>query len=249
MPSKRGLILGGTREARELANLLADDPTFDLVTSLAGVTSAPHVPTGEIRKGGFGGWDGLAEYLRDEKIDFLVDATHPFAVKISRHAVAACETAGIRLFSLVRPPWTAQAGDNWSVVPDMASAAKTVPPNKRAFLTIGRKDIPAFLNRTDVTWFSRSIEPPGLDLPANWSHFEDRPPFKLEDEVAFLKNEKIDLLVTKNSGSDATIAKLKAARQLVLPVIMVARPTHEKTPDAETAKDMADLLRTQISTN
>ncbi|MHA1524824.1 MAG: cobalt-precorrin-6A reductase [Alphaproteobacteria bacterium] len=247
MPAKRGLILGGTGEARQLAEILAGDPGFALVTSLAGVTSAPNIPTGEIRKGGFGGWDGLAKYLKDEKIDFLVDGTHPFAVRISRHAVAACELGETEYFSLLRAPWEKRPEDNWIPVADMTQAAEVVPARARAFLTIGRKDIPAFLARTDVTWTSRSIESLDLKLPANWSHLEARPPFSLEDELAFLELHKFDVLITKNSGG-ATGAKLEAARQLSVPVIMVARPTPLIPASAETAPDMAKLLQVRFAT-
>ncbi len=247
MPAKRGLILGGTGEARQLAEILAGDPGFALVTSLAGVTSAPNVPTGEIRKGGFGGWDGLAKYLKDEKIDFLVDATHPFAVRISRHAVAACEQGETEYFSLLRAPWVEKPEDNWIPVADMTQAAEVVPARARAFLTIGRKDIPAFLTRTDVIWTSRSIEPLDIELPTNWVHFLAQPPFSLEDELAFLKHHEIEVLITKNSGG-ATGAKLKAARQLSVPVIMVARATPLVPPSAETAHDMAKLLQVRFAT-
>jgi len=246
MPAKRGLILGGTREARQLADMLADDPVFQLVTSLAGVTKTPNVPTGEIRKGGFGGWDGLARYLGDEKIDFLVDATHPFAVRISHHAAKACDEAGVVYLSLVRPPWKRGPDDNWIPVPDMAAAVKTVPAGSRAFLTIGRKDVAAFLTRTDVAWLARSIEPPDIDLPANWTHFEARPPFSLQHELEFLKENQVDILVCKNSGG-ATESKLAAARELGLRVVMVNRAAPARAPSAETVEELARLLRARFS--
>lgn len=218
MPRKI-LILAGTAEARLLANRLANIG-HDVISSFAGVTEDPVLPEGKIRKGGFGGVEGLRTYLTDENIEILVDATHPFAAVMSAHAAEASEN----IMRLQRPAWTALKNDHWLDVGDVAAAVATLPFEARTMLTIGRKETGAFTSRPDLTGVVRMIEPPAEPLPARWQLILQRPPFTLAAEQALLQQHKITHVVTKNAGGKETAAKLEAARNLGLPVVMIARP-------------------------
>jgi precorrin-6A/cobalt-precorrin-6A reductase len=178
------------------------------------------------RIGGFGGAEGLHRYLIDERIDAVIDATHPFAVRISANAVVAANSARIPIGSLVRPPWEARDGDTWSVVagPLEAAAALGVAP-RRVFLTVGRLELSAFASAPHHTYIARTIDPAGdIALPPQMSFIRARPPFDHHAEAAFLAREKIDVVVSKNAGSDETYGKIAAARALHIPVVMIARP-------------------------
>ncbi|WP_418115408.1 cobalt-precorrin-6A reductase [Sorlinia euscelidii] len=219
------LILGGTREAR----LLAEDPHFPqqarFIFSLAGVTQAPDLPQGQTRLGGFGGVEGLIAYLERENIAAVIDATHPFAARISHHAATACAATCRPILRLGRPAWQRQPGDHWVDVASMDDAvpALGVEP-RRVLLTTGRQHVAPFIKAPQHYYFLRSIEPVSQDLPRFFETIIARPPFKLEDELALLTRLKIDVLVTKNSGAPAIAAKLDAARRLGLRVIMINRP-------------------------
>jgi len=220
------LILGGTGEAAALAARAALVPQLRVITSLAGRTSAPLAPHGELRRGGFGGADGLAAYLRDAAIDLVVDATHPFAAVISRHAAEACARAGKPSLMLVRPPWQRQSGDRWIEVDDLAGAAAALPGlARRVFLSVGRQELRTFRAVRDCWFLVRLIEPPRAALPlAEAEIITARGPFTVEDERQLMTSRRIEALVSKNSGGDATYAKIAAARELGLPVVMVRRP-------------------------
>ena len=219
----RVLILGGTTEGRELASACAPIPDLEVTSSLAGRTTSPLLPAGKVRIGGFGGVDGLTSYLRHEGIDAVVDATHPFAATMTAHAVAASAQAKVPLLILRRPGWTEQPGDRWHRVSDLATAAKLFPDlGERVFLTTGRQSIAAFAE-VDACWFlSRSVEPPAEPLPGRLQVLLDRGPFTRTGERALLTEHRIDVLVTKDSGGST--AKLDAARELGLPVVLVDRP-------------------------
>jgi precorrin-6A/cobalt-precorrin-6A reductase len=222
----RVLILGGTTEASRLATLIAGDARFDAILSLAGRTSAPEAQPLPTRTGGFGGADALATWLRDEKIDAVIDATHPFADRISANAVTACRQAGVPLASIIRPEWHAEAGDRWQFVPKAgaAAAALGVPP-RRVFLGLGRQELAAFALAPQHRYIARVIEPPEAShLPPHLTLLQARGPFDLDAEIRLLSNEKIEVVVSKNSGGNATYAKIEAARTLGLTVIMIARP-------------------------
>jgi precorrin-6A/cobalt-precorrin-6A reductase len=236
------LLLGGTSEARELAVAL-HDAGLPAVTSLAGRT-VPDPPPGELRVGGFGGPEALARYLTERGITAVVDATHPFAAGISATAVAACEAADIPLLRIERPPWRPAPGDRWIAVPDLAAAAAEVPEHgTRVLLTTGRQDAAAFAH-VDAAWFLiRSITAPAPPLPPRHEVLLDRGPYTLPGELALLDRHAIDLMVTKNSGGEATAAKLLAARQRGLPVIVVERPPLVPARTVATAAEAADLLR------
>lgn len=235
------LLLGGTGEARELADGLRDHPQIRVVTSLAGRTARPRIPGGEVRIGGFGGVDGLAGWLRSEQIDAVVDATHPFAARITANAAAACERLRLPLLIYRRPGWHRQDGDDWRRVESLAAAADQVPPEARVFLTVGRSGLAAFAG-LDRPWFlARCVEAPEPPLPPRLSVVLSRGPFALADELALIREHRVDLLVTKDSGSRATAAKLDAARELGLPVLMVDRPP--LPADARVAATEPDVLR------
>jgi precorrin-6A/cobalt-precorrin-6A reductase len=221
--SARVLILGGTTEGRELASACAAVPGLEVISSLAGRTSSPLLPAGEVRIGGFGGIDGLADYLRRQRIDAVVDATHPFAATMTAHAVAASARVDVPLLVLRRPGWIEQSGDQWHRVPDLTTAAEVLPAlGERVFLTTGRQSIAAFAG-VDACWFlSRSVEPPADPRPARLQVLLDRGPFTLAGERALLAGHRIDVLVTKDSGGST--AKLDAAREAGLPVVLVDRP-------------------------
>jgi len=181
----------------------------------------------------------LRDFIRRETITLMVDATHPFAAQISAHAARAGAQAGVRVLRLERPPWESQAGDDWVKVADIDEAAQAVPEGARVLLTIGRQEVAPFFARQDIHVMARMIEPPQLHVPAHAQVLLARPPFTLEQECALMEEQHITVLVTKNSGGDATFAKIGAARSLGLPVIMIARP--EKPPLA-TASAVDELL-------
>jgi precorrin-6A/cobalt-precorrin-6A reductase len=222
----RVLLLGGTFEASKLADLLAGQRGITSTLSFAGRTSALRPPKIPYRIGGFGGVNGLNAYLEAERIDVLVDATHPFAEQMSRHASIAAARAKIPLVVLSRPAWVARAGDHWIEVADMAAAAAALGrERKRVFLTVGRLQIGVFAAAPQHFYLIRTIEPlaPSAGLPC-YRVIHGRGPFRFEAEDKLLREESIDVLVSKNSGGEAAFAKILAARHLGLPVVMVARP-------------------------
>jgi precorrin-6A/cobalt-precorrin-6A reductase len=238
MSAPRVLILGGTAEARALAALAVAryGTALDVVTSLAGRTSAPAAIAGHVRRGGFGGVEGLATYLAAERIAALVDATHPFAATIHRAARLAAEQAQVARATLVRPPWRAQPGDRWIEVADAQAAAALLPGlGKRVWLTVGGKELAAFA--AVPAWFLvRRIEPGPSLLPGEV--VLGRGPFSLEAEQALIQHHAIDALVTKASGGAQTRAKLDAARAAGIPVVLIRRPPPEPgtvVADAEAA--------------
>jgi precorrin-6A/cobalt-precorrin-6A reductase len=224
------LILGGTGEARALAERLAARPGFRVTLSLAGRTAAPAAAPCALRVGGFGGPDGLAAWLAAERIGALVDATHPFARRISANARAAARAAGVPLVALARRPWAAVAGDRWTRVPDMPAAAGAlgeITP-ARVFLAIGRQEVAAFRAAPRHRYLVRSVEPPDpADLPPRAETILARGPFTEAEERALLAARGIEVVVAKNSGGEATYGKIAAARALGLPVVMVDRPPSE----------------------
>ena len=244
------LILGGTTEASDLARALADDPAIRAVLSLAGRTRAPVLPPAvAARRGGFGGVDGLARYLRDHAVDALVDATHPFAAQMSRHALEAAELAGVRRVAIIRPAWQPQPGDNWTAVPTMPAAAQALgAPPRRVFLAVGRQELAPFAAAPWHDYLIRSIEPPDPgDLPPRARCVAARGPFEPEAERRLLRDEGIEVLVAKNAGGAAAVAKLTAARELGLPVVMVERPPAVPGPAVADAAGALAWLRGHVA--
>ncbi|MGW2178468.1 cobalt-precorrin-6A reductase [Streptomyces sp. NPDC001732] len=223
------LVLGGTTEARRLAELLVEvAPDGGRVTSsLAGRVAGPRLPPGEVRIGGFGGVDGLAAWLRTHRVDALIDATHPFAGTISFNAAAAAAATHVPLLALRRPGWVPGDGDDWHPVDSLAGAAAALPAlGRRVFLTTGRMGIAAFAGLEPLWFLMRSVDAPdpGVPHPARMEVLLDRGPFTLEGERRLIDRHRIDVLVTKDSGGDATAPKLTAAREAGIPVVVVRRP-------------------------
>ncbi|WP_280263174.1 cobalt-precorrin-6A reductase [Nocardia wallacei] len=243
----RVLILGGTREARELAETAGREPGFEVVSSLAGRVRAPVLPAGPVRVGGFGGTDGLRTWLSDNGIQVLVDATHPFAATMTVHATAAGASLGLPVVHLRRAGWREAPGDRWLRVPDLAAAAETVArTGTRIFLTIGRQGVGAFAHLSGRWFLIRAIDPPSGPCPPEHEMLLARGPFTVADEARLLADRRIDVLVTKDSGGELTAAKLTAARERRIPVVMVDRPPLPAGAlTVETAGAAWDWLRAQ----
>ena len=239
------LILGGTSEASALAQALQGK--FHATLSLAGRTQTPRQPV-PFRSGGFGGVEGLIAYLKAHDITGVVDATHPFASQMSRHAALACAAAQIPLIQLSRPAWEQQSGDIWQEVDTVAGAVSALPlAPKRIFLTHGRLDLAEFARAPQHFYLIRTIDPPpGLDILAKngvpHRLILARGPFAAAKEAALLASEHIDILITKNSGGAATYAKISAARAARIPVILLRRPKAEACPQAASVDDVLHWL-------
>lgn len=245
------LILGGTAEANALAEAAAEayGPGLAITVSLAGLTRTPVLPgAGTVRRGGFGGAEGLAAHIRGEGVDFVIDATHPFAARITANAAEACAATGAPLLRLDRPPWTPQPGDDWRIVPDMAAAAALLPAlGSTAFLTVGAGDLAPFATIRGVDLILRLVDPP-RELPIEPAALIlARGPFTVEGERTLLDTYGIDVLVAKNSGGAATAAKLTAARQAGISVVMVDRPRRPAGPVAETVDQALDWLGRRLA--
>ncbi|MFI8926927.1 cobalt-precorrin-6A reductase [Streptomyces sp. NPDC053474] len=232
------LILGGTTEARRLAEHLADEapPGLRVTNSLAGRVAAPRLPPGEVRVGGFGGAEGLAAWLRTHAVDALIDATHPFAGTMSFHAARAAAVAHVPLLALRRPGWVPVPGDDWREAASLEEAAALLPAlGERVFLTTGRMGLAAFA-ALDEQWFLvRSVDAPEAPHPPRMEVLLDRGPFTLDGERELLRRHRVDVLVTKDSGGAATAPKLTAAREAGIPVVVVRRP-----PVPEGVPEVAD---------
>jgi precorrin-6A/cobalt-precorrin-6A reductase len=233
------LVLGGTGEARELAGAL-DAAGVHVTSSLAGRVSHPRLPAGAVRIGGFGGPDGLARWLTEHGVVAVVDATHPFAERISASAASACPRADVPLLRLQRPGWREGPEDDWHWVADLEQAADAIPSlGERVLLTTGRQGLPAFAGVRDAWFLVRCVEPPEPPLPPRHELLLDRGPYTLDGELALMDEHQIELVVTKDSGGTLTAAKLQAAHTRRLPVIVVRRPPR---PDVASVATVADAL-------
>jgi len=246
MNETRLLILGGTGEASALARavLARFGDRIEVTTALAGRTVRPGPIPGQVRIGGFGGAAGLARYLAEQKIDRVIDATHPFAADISRAARLACDQAQVPRLLLLRPAWRRHPLDRWIEVDSVEAAAQIVGRvGRRAFLTVGSGEIDAFVAATAVRFVVRMIDPPREPPPLRFHEVVlGRGPFALAEERHLLQVKAIDVLVCKASGGAATEAKLVAARELSLPVIMVRRPPAERGLSVDTVEGAIDWL-------
>lgn len=246
MTTRTLLILGGTTEGYKLAEAAVTLPGLRVISSLAGRVGNPRLPAGEVRIGGYGGEAGLADYLRREKIDAVIDATHPFAARMGRNAAEACAATAIALLRLERPAWQPVDGDRWSEVDSWPAAAaalrgdEAIPPARRVFLALGRQELSHFTGLDNIWFLIRSVEAPDDGVTfAKSELLLARGPFRYADELALLRQHGIDTIVCKNSGGDATDGKLIAARHLGLRVVMLRRP---RRPDLPTAPDVTAAM-------
>ncbi|MGL4174410.1 MAG: cobalt-precorrin-6A reductase [Actinomycetota bacterium] len=233
------LILGGTSEARALAAHLVTDHDMNVVSSLAGRVSAPKLPVGAVRIGGFGGVDGLRAALSG--IDVVVDATHPYATTMSTNATTACRLVpAIPLLRLHRPAWTIDPA--WHEVSSYEEAARlTASLGERPFLTVGRQELPRFIpTLEDHAVLARLVENPTLPLPERWKTIFSRGPYLLDDELTLMRARRIDVLVSKNSGGTYTWPKMVAAAKLTIPVVVIRRPPG--TPDVRTVDTVEEAI-------
>ena len=238
--SKKILLLGGTEEARELAEAL-DEAGADFVVSLAGRTAATY--PGNMRVGGFGGVEGLAETIRADAFEVVVDATHPFAANMSVNAKAAAKRAKVPYYRLERRPWRRAASDRWIDVDSLEDAAERLDSGSTVFLAVGAGGLAPFLPRRDLNLVVRAIEEPDLGNRRDIVVIQQRGPFDIEDERALWDKYAFDALVTKNSGGEAAGAKLVVARERRTLVYMVRRPRRQPWPSAHDAERMMRKLR------
>ena len=235
------LILGGTSEARELAKELTAREVR-VVSSLAGRVARPRLPVGEVRVGGFGGPDGLAAWLRENDVRAVVDATHPFAERIGTNAATASRHTGVPLLRLARPGWQESPGDRWHWADDLPQVVADLPDlGRRAFLTSGRQGLAAFAD-LDLWFLIRCVDPPEPPLPRHHEVILDRGPYEVDGERTLMTGHRIDVLVTKDSGGPLTSAKLTAARELGLPVLMIRRPPRPHTEETTTVPEAVEWV-------
>jgi precorrin-6A/cobalt-precorrin-6A reductase len=238
---RRILILGGTTEARRLAERLAGRSDLAVTLSLAGRTANPAAQPVPVRIGGFGGAEGLAAHLAAERIDALIDATHPYAAAISANAARAAGLAGVPLLALRRTAWVAVAGDRWIEVDDTPAAVRALgAAPRRVFLALGRNEVAAFVAAPQHFYLVRSVDPvePPLSVPQA-RYVTGRGPFTQADDHALLGDHGIEIVVAKNSGGDATYGKIAAARALGAAVIMLRRPA---LPDVAAVATVEEAL-------
>jgi len=241
---RRILILGGTTEARRLAERLVERVELNVTVSLAGRTTAPAAQAAPVRIGGFGGAEGLAHYLTSERVDVLIDATHPYAAIISANAAAAATATRIPLLALRRPPWAALPGDCWIEVADAGAAVEALGEEpRRVFLAFGKMEIGTFARAPQHHYLVRSVEPVDPPLPVpRASYVIGRGPFTEAADQALLATHAIDVVVAKNSGGAATYGKIAAARVLGLPVILLQRPILPEVPTVGTVEEAMTWL-------
>lgn len=238
------LILGGTTEARQLAAKLATRGDLDILLSLAGRTENPVEQPVPVRTGGFGGAQGLADWLAGHKTDLLIDATHPYAARISANAAEAARISGVPIFALRRPGWKTVDGDRWTLVENGEEAVAALgQTSRRVFLALGRQEVAAFETAPQHAYVIRSVDPiePPLGVP-DATYILARGPFAEADERALLGAHRIDVIVAKNSGGQATYGKIAAARQLGIEVILFRRPHLPDVPSAPDVSAMAEMV-------
>jgi len=237
------LILGGTSEANRLAEAAAR-LGLDAIYSYAGRTESPLAQSLPTRIGGFGGADGLADYIRTERVTHVVDATHPFAAEMSRNAVAACAATGTALIALERAPWTKTPEDNWIDVKDVAAAASALPEQRtRIFLAIGRQHLAPFAAKPQHAYTLRLVDAPEGALPLRDARvIVSRGPFTLAGDLDLMRSRDIEWIVARNAGGTGAFAKIEAARQLRLPVVMIARPVLPQRQSTESIDDVLAFL-------
>lgn len=243
----RLLLLAGTTEARQLAGALASETRVKVIASLAGATRTPRPLGVATRIGGFGGAEGFAEYLRHERIDAVLDATHPFASDMSHRSARVCQSQGVAYMQFLRPGWMPAPGDRWTFLNSEEDAARHIPEGARVFVATGRQTLDRYANMTGRYMICRQIDPPDGPFPLEQGYFLiSRPPFTIETELLLFQRLAIDWLIIKNAGGPASRAKLDAARRLGLPVAMVRRPLQPEGPKLETVAAALGWVRRQL---
>jgi precorrin-6A/cobalt-precorrin-6A reductase len=240
----RILILGGTTEARTLAARLANRAGLDVILSLAGRTMSPANQPVPVRSGGFGGAEGLADYLVGDGFAAMIDATHPYAAEISANAVAAAARAGVPFLALRRPPWLAQAGDRWTEVSGVREAVHVLgESSRRVFVALGRNDLLPFAEAPQHHYLFRSVDPIDPPVPVPHARYVTaRGPFAEADDRALMSAHRIEVVVAKNSGGAATYGKIAAARALGIDVVMLRRPPVPTAPSVATVDEALNWL-------
>ena len=247
---RRLLVLGGTGEATRFVTLATDrfGECLQITTSLAGRTRHPAPLPCAVRIGGFGGAAGLAQWISENRIDLVVDATHPFSSIMSENVRSACETTGKARLVLGRAPWTPSDGDRWYPVSDADAASQLVPEvGRRPFLTVGERDLACFAALGSIRVVVRLIDLPDRPLPIqNCTVIRGRGPFTLDAERRLLAQHEIDVVVAKNSGGSATYAKISAARDSKIPVIMIKRPSQTAGERVETPEHAVSWIEKRL---
>jgi len=235
------LLLGGTGEARQIATHLRDQ---DAVISLAGATRQPDAQPLPTRIGGFGGSRGFQDYLRDASIHAVLDATHPFAHRITARTAEICQALNVPYIQFLRPPWKAEPKDRWIEIATEEEAAQHIPTKAVVFLGTGRQTLARFANLEGRKVYCRQIDPPSQPFPfAGGEFIVGRPPFSVADEVALFQSLKVDFLIVKNAGGDPSRTKLTAAQKLGIPVLMIARPEQGDWPVVSTIEAALDWVQ------
>lgn len=235
------LILGGTSEAYQLAEIL-HDKQINCVTSLAGRTSSPRLPMGKWRIGGFGGVSGLMTYLLTAKINLIIDATHPFARQITDNARQAARITKIPLIRLERPLWKQQKGDIWTNTKNIDEALTIIPKDKNILLALGRKQLARFANRKEAIFFARMINYPDNQDAFKNIEFIISPPTDCASEKELFLSKNIDCIVCRNSGGSVSYGKIEAARELCIPVIMIERTAVSNIMTVHSVDDILNYL-------
>jgi precorrin-6A/cobalt-precorrin-6A reductase len=244
---KKLLILGGTGDAHQLAAATQQISGLTVISSLAGRTQQPVLPSGQVRVGGFGGEQGLIDYLRDHEIDLVIDGTHPFAQQISGNASGAALNCGLPFLILERSAWQQHPSDQWRSVSNHQAAAELLPQlGQRIFLTIGRQELGFYAHLQDLWFLMRSIDPPDLPEIPSGEMLLAKGPFDLNSERELLLKYQIQAIVSKNSGGKATYAKILAARELGLPVVMIQRPKLPAGERVDNVEQAIDWLHQQL---
>lgn len=236
------LLLGGTTEAMQMGQALAVRGVRATI-SLAGRVKTPAEQPLPVRIGGFGGVDGLVDHLTAQGVTHVIDATHPFAAQMSANAVAACDALDLPLLALTRAPWQSGAKDRWIHVPDMDGAvAALAGPARRVFLALGRMNLPAFAAQPQHDYLVRLVDAPNRVPLPKAQVVVDRGPFEVEGDLALMRAHRTDLVVSKNAGGTGAQAKIIAARQLGLPVVMIDRPAIPARAEAHGVEEALDWL-------
>jgi len=242
----RLLLLAGTTEARHLAGALANESRVNVIASLAGATRTPRPLGVATRIGGFGGEEGFVDYLTRERIDAVLDATHPFAAAMSHRSARVCHDLGVPYMQFLRPTWMPAPGDRWTFLNAEEDAARHIPEGVRVFVATGRQTLERYANMTGRYMICRQIDPPEGQFPLDQGYFlGGQPPFSLQSETDLFRRLAIDWLIVKNAGGASSRSKLDAARRLNLPVAMIRRPLQPEGPKLETVAAALGWVRRQ----